>query len=172
MQWRRTLFFVGAGMAQIWLGATLFLSLFVAPLVFTAFPVEIAADVMGRLFTPYGWVLVVAIFCAFIGFLALAPVKARCGLFTYRFGIATMGLAWIAALSELFYFFPRSRALREIVKAGRSSGNLDAIADQAAEMMRLHGLSVAVNNFLIVTAVIAAVLYLRAVAKCGDVKPW
>ena len=138
---------------QVWLGSSIFLSWIVAPILFSRFGAEIGADVMGAIFPVYGWILAL---CSGICAAAAAIVfqsRSQYGPKASLAGLVIGSVSFLLALLQAFYVFPRSHALRLVVKGGRASGNIDAVSEQAAEMMRLHGLSMTINMGLILAAI-------------------
>lgn len=144
---------------QLWLGASVFLSFILAPILFKTFGVDIAADVMGAVFPFYGALLV---FCSGLGFLGLSLQWDRRAAFGEKiFFIAwvSLGMDFLLNLAQSLYLFPRSHELRLLVKQARSNGNIDDIAPQAEEMMRLHGLSTSINAFSVLLAIFSVWIF-------------
>ena len=124
-----------------------------APILFSRFGGQIAADVMSAIFPVYGWLL---LFCSLICSVAAAFVFKERNHFGFKSSVAALsvgGLSLVLAMIQALYIFPRSHELRNIVKSGRAAGNIDSVAEQAAEMMKLHGVSMTVNTALVFAAI-------------------
>ena len=152
---------------QLWLGASLFLSFIVAPILFKTFGVEIAADVMGAVFPFYGYLNVACAAMGLLGLLLAWRARTRIGERIYLPGLAALVLTLGLSAAQAFYLFPRSHELRNLVKGGRVAGSLESIAPQAAEMMSLHRVSIVINNGTILILLFLAWVYYR-VARDWD----
>ena len=138
---------------QIWLGSSIFLSWIMAPILFSKFGGQIAADVMGMIFPVYGWLLALcSVFC-FVASFFVWQRKAHFGAKISLLGLGLAGTAFVLALIQALYVFPHSHALRLVVKAGRAAGDIDSVAAQAAEMMTLHRVSMSINTTLVLLAI-------------------
>lgn len=154
---------------QLWLGASLFLSFILAPILFTKFRVETAADVMGAAFPAYGILHLVCASLVVAGLLLAWKNRARLGKKTYFAALVCGILAIAFAAAQTFYLFPQSRALRAVVVKAREAGNIESAINEAAEMMSLHRYSVNINNLTILIILFLGWFYYR-VAREWDKK--
>ncbi len=133
----------------VWLGTTVYLSLFAAPAVFRTFPVEEAGRVMSVLFPSYyrvgygcGFVLVAASTACWRG----ASVGE--GRWAVATALATLMLA--AVLYAGIAIQPRAHAARSQMHEAADSTNIKA------EFDRLHRRSVQLNAFVLVGNLVLA----------------
>lgn len=164
---RKFLFGSSVFFMQLWLGASLFLSFVLAPILFQRFGVEVAADVMGAVFPAYGYIHVLGASAGLIGFALAWRNRGRIGQRIYFSGLGALTCAWLGALAQAGYLFPRSRELRAIVKDGRLAGEIERVAAEAETLMRLHKFSVGINNATLAILLFLAWVYYR-VARDWD----
>lgn len=164
---RKFLFGLSFFSMQLWLGASLFLSFILAPVLFATFGAELGADVMGAVFPAYGYLHFVCAAMGLVGFALAWKARGRIGARVYFPGLAVLVLTLVLVSAQAFYVFPRSHQLRGAVKAGRAAGSLDGIAPQASELMRLHSVSIGINNATILALLFLAWVYYR-VARDWD----
>lgn len=133
----------------VWLGTTVFVSLFAAPAVFRSFPVEEAGRVMSALFPDYyrvgygcGLVLLVA---SAVCWRAGSAGAGRWGIAT---GVAALMLA--AVLYAGIVIQPRAHAARSQLHEAPVAANIKA------EFDRLHRRSVQLNGFVLLGNLVLA----------------
>lgn len=154
---KRTVLFLLNFSVFSWFAISAFVSV-VAILLFTGFPTQTAADVMGRIFPAYGWILS-ACSIIFAGFVVYAESK---GFFhAGKIGASLKYLAsgaLIINLAQSAYILPRSSALRVIIKEGRMKGDFDSILGVSGEFDFLHSLSTKLNAASMLMALLLCIL--------------
>lgn len=139
----------------VWVGALIFFTFFVTPMVFKALPRELAGELVGEIFPMY-WALGYA-----AGVLSLASLLAISFVEKAFPAARLLCLAFMTAAT--FYsglvIAPEAGAIRERIKA---AGEPAAIEELRAGFGRLHRRSYALNMAVIVSGVAFVFLTARS----------
>lgn len=159
---RRSLLFLLNFSVSAWLAVGVFLSI-TAIALFSHFPTQTAADVLGSIFPFYGWML--AVFSAAFA-ISVVLGESRQLLCDTKIAKSLKYLASFGMLINLVqstYVLPQSKALRMVIKEGRLSGDYDSILSASTEFDFLHSLSTKLNGASILIALLVCIFFYLSV---------